>query len=62
MGPNHPFDAPGWNKQDQWYFCMLHGYEFPIAGIREPFKYLIEQGRSNTWEDEYEAYKAGGGK
>lgn len=58
LSPDHPFDAPGWNPQDQSYLCDMVGYGFPVAKVREPFRYIIEQGRCATWPAEYEAYLA----
>jgi hypothetical protein len=54
----YPYDDPYWNVQDQKYLCKMNGYGYPLSRIREPFKYIIEQGKCSTFEAEYQEYLA----
>ena len=54
MTENYPFDAPYWNVQDQRYWCKMWGYGY--RGVKEPFLFIITEGRCATFEAEYQAY------
>lgn len=53
----YPYDQPTWNVGDQLYWCkMCNVYRYPVSRVREPFRYIIEAGKSNTFEQEYQDY------
>lgn len=54
----YPYNNPYWNINDQRYWCKMNGYGFPVSRIRDPFRYIIEQGKCNTFESEYADYLA----
>jgi hypothetical protein len=55
----YPYDQANWNAIDQKYWCKMCGtYRYPVAKVREPFRYVIEAGKTATWETEYNDYLA----
>jgi hypothetical protein len=56
---NYPYDQPIWNVNDQKYWCkMVNQYRYPLASVKELYRYIIEQGKCDTFEEEYAAYQA----
>lgn len=55
----YPYDQTNWTVNDQKYWCnMVNKYRYPIANVREPFRYIIENQKCNTFEAEYNEYLA----
>ncbi|WP_134705084.1 hypothetical protein [Ammoniphilus sp. YIM 78166] len=57
MSENYPFDDPRWTVQDQKYWCKMWGYGF--RSVKEPFLFIIQQGRCSTFEEEYKTFLEG---
>lgn len=52
----YPYNDPMWNERDQDYLCRMAGYGYPVTRIREPFRYIVENGKCSTYKPEYQAY------
>lgn len=53
------FSETLWNVQDQNYYCTLvNRYRFPIERVQELYQFIINEGKCDTFEAEYEAYLA----
>lgn len=54
----YPYDQPNWTAIDQRYwFRMCRTYRYPIASVRDPYKYLIQSNQDATWEADYQRYQ-----
>ncbi|AID50477.1 hypothetical protein [Bacillus phage CP-51] len=54
----YPYYEPGWTAKDQAWCCgLVNRYKVPITVITPLYRYLIEQGKCNTFEVEYQRYK-----
>lgn len=55
----YPYNDMYWNVNDQYYWCdMVNDYGFPVTDVPEPFKYVIENGKCDTFETEYNECKS----
>jgi hypothetical protein len=55
---NYPYDQPYWNVHDQNYWIDMNGFGFPTSGMLDKYAYIIEQGKQDVFEQEYEEYIA----
>jgi hypothetical protein len=55
----YPYDQPTWNVNDQNYWInMVTKYRYPVTKVPELYRYIIEQGKQATFEQEYQEYLA----
>lgn len=53
----YPYDQTNWTANDQKYwFRMCRQYKYPVANVRDPYKYLIQTNQDATWEADYQRY------
>lgn len=52
------FETPLWNVQDQSYWCKMAGYGYPTSRMQEKYAWIIDNGKCDTFEQEYQEYLA----
>jgi hypothetical protein len=57
MTAAYPYDQPNWTVNDQKYWCKLvNAYRFPIESVPAVYRSIITDGKSATFEAEYQQY------